>query len=133
MKNQDAFGLADITLGENNEWNELHYVTRDTFAHMAPSVLRLEIGRLGRLIDSLRIEDAWRNALVAARYRLTTLREIVTGNFADADLGVCEEHLNAAILSVGFRPGADDHPLDTTLDNIADRLGYVRERLHRLR
>ncbi|MFT4603943.1 MAG: hypothetical protein ACI9W4_000661 [Rhodothermales bacterium] len=112
---------------------------------MAPSVLQLEISRLGRLLDQLRIDDDRRNVLVSARYRLGLLKEIVTGDFETADLEVCDEHLRTAILSLGFRPDAADRVavagttaaagagLETIPDNIADRLGYVRERLRRLR
>lgn len=111
---------------------------------MAPSVLRLEIGRLSGLIDRLPLTDARRNQLVTARYRLGLLRALVTENFHAADLNLCDEHLRLAILALGLRPGhavgvsvagttaAKHATLDTTLDNIADRLGYVRERLRRL-
>lgn len=134
MKQQDAFGLADIALGGNNEWNELHYVSRDTFAQMAPSVLRLEMGRMDKLVARLPLEDERRNALVTARYRLGLLRDLVTGDFLRADLGVCDHHISAAILAVGLRPsGGPDPDLDALLDNIADRLGFVRERLRRIR
>ncbi len=112
---------------------------------MAPSVLKLEISRLGRLMDRLPIEDERRNMLVAVRYRLGLLRDVVLGDFETADLESCDEHLRSAILSLGFRPDAADRVavagttaatgagLENNLDNIADRLGYVRERLRRLR
>ncbi|MBO6573898.1 MAG: hypothetical protein JJ896_00655 [Rhodothermales bacterium] len=133
MRRQDAYGLADVAVGENNEWNELHYVSRQTFAQMAPSVLRLEIGRISRLIGTLPVDDDFRNSLVSARFRLEQLRTIVLGDFQTASLTECDQHLSAAILAVGVRAPTRRGTMDRTLDNIADRLGYVRERLSRLR
>lgn len=112
---------------------------------MAPSVLKLEISRLTRLVDQLPLDDERRNVLVAARYQLGLLKDLVSTDFESADLEACDEHLRIAILSLGFRPDASDRlsvsgttavegaGLENHLDNIADRLGYVRERLRRLR
>jgi hypothetical protein len=111
---------------------------------MAPSVLKLEISRLGRMADQLSLQDERRNVLVSARYRLGVLRDLIQNGFETADLESCDEHLRTVILSLGFRPDAADRlavsgttavadaGFENNLDNIADRLGYVRERLRRL-
>ncbi len=126
MKRMEKTGLTDVQVGENNEWNEVHMVTREIFAQMAPSILRLEIGRLSELITKLGIDSILHESLVSARHRLRSLKELVAHDFEHAELGPCVSHLDAAILAIGIRPQSTE---DKTLDNITDRLGYVRERL----
>jgi hypothetical protein len=129
MKRMDITRLTETGVGQNNEWNEVHMLTRATFAQMAPSVLRLETGRLSELILKLGPDSDLHETLVSARHRISALEDLVTTDFEHADLGLCRQHLDAAILIIGIRPSSAEGVI---LDNIADRLGYVRERLCRL-
>ena len=118
-------GLHDAPEGRG--WNELGFVPWRSFRRMAPSILGLEVSRLGELIaEASDIE--FRNALVKTRYELELFIDDLkarTGKSASFDT----VHLQAAILNLPVDyPGIDSKTV-RTLAYILDRLQYVHNRI----
>lgn len=103
--------------------NELQFVGWKAFKQMVPSIVRLEISRLERLIQQVRSEPDRCNALVKARFELKTF----VARLQQAEKATLEEtcapHLQAALLAVSMTPGERD-------DDTAERLRYIADRLH---
>ena len=111
--------------------NELQFLSREEFRQMAPAILRLEVDRLGALIDAAETTD-YRNALVKARYELrrfiACVQETEPGNVEET----CAPRLEAALLAVSFASAPPDERTARTLGYVADRLRYVHDRLRLL-
>jgi hypothetical protein len=110
-------------------WNELEFVSWRQFHRMAPSIMRLEISRLGDLIRQSGADLDLRNALVRVRYELMEFLVDVQ-NCSDGNLssGVTE-HLDAAIVNLPLdqvEPGSDFH---VSLRYILDRLRSIQQRI----
>lgn len=109
--------------------NELQFLRRDEFRQMTPAILRLEVDRLGTLIDAAGEATEYRNALVKARYELRRFIACVE----EAEPGSMEEegapHLEAALLATTFAPAPPDEHTAQMLAYVADRLRYVHDRL----
>lgn len=109
--------------------NEIQFLSWKEFRQMAPSILRLEVTRLGGLIDATPPEALdVRNALVKARFEVQQFVACLE-NAEKAYAKACASHLQTALLNVSIvntNPNAEEA---TTLNYIADRLGYVSDRL----
>lgn len=122
---EKGIGTGDPTQAPG--WNELGFVPWNSFRRMAPSILTLEVTRLGELIGGA-VEIEFRNALVKTRYELGLFVDsLSTGNGRAA--GFDTVHLQAAILNLPLDyPGIDAKTVET-LTYILDRLQYVHNRI----
>lgn len=107
-------------------WNEVDFVPWRSFRRMAPSILNLEVTRLGSLIGRPGSLE-FRNALVKSRYELATFIGILQEEGPPEKLDTV--HLTSAIvnLPLGY-PGIDSETA-RTLAYILDRLQYVHNRI----
>lgn len=108
--------------------NEIQYLRWSEFRQMAPTILRLEIDRLGALIDAADDAD-FRNALVKARFELKQFVACVASAERDTVEATCAPPLQAALLAVTLVHPTDAAPTTATLAYIIDRLRYVHDRL----
>jgi hypothetical protein len=109
--------------------NELQFLDWDEFRQMAPTILQLEITRLGTLIDASRDDTDFRNALVRARYELKRFVDCVQEAGKATVEQACASHLQAALLAVSLAPAPSDETTARTLAYVTDRLTYVNDRL----
>lgn len=111
------------------DWNEIQFVSWSEFRQMTPSILQLEITRLGRIIDEIQGDTEFHNSLVRARFALqqfvTSVKEAQKSTIEDS----CVEHLRAAIVNVSIRPDGLDARIHTTLNYVLDRLNHVHDRI----
>ena len=58
---------------DNDNWNELQFLSWREFEQMAPSILQLEVTRLGKVMQSQIDDTDFHNRLVRARFSLQQL------------------------------------------------------------
>ena len=110
-------------------WNELQFLSWREFTQMAPSIIQLEISRIGSIIDAPATNLDIRNVLVRARFELREFQECL--QLADGPpLGdPCVAHLRTSILSLSIRNQIRDKETTITLDYVFDRLISMLERI----
>ena len=59
------------------DWNELEFTNIRDFKRMAPPIIKLEISRISKIIDSLEASENVHNLLVKARYELVSFEEVL--------------------------------------------------------
>ena len=108
--------------------NEIQFLRWSEFRQMAPTILRLEIDRLGPLIDTAADTD-FRNTLVKARFALTQFVACVEAAEKDSVEATCAPHLRTALLAVSLVQAEHDAATTATLAYVIDRLRYVNARI----
>lgn len=107
--------------------NELEYISWKEFKKMAPPVVKLEINRIGKLIDSSPSGSDVYNSFVKTRYELNqfveTLEQINSPPLPES----CTEHLRKAILILTQED--IDESTSKTIDYILDRLNHIYNRV----
>lgn len=109
--------------------NEIQFLSWEEFRQMAPSILQLEVTRLGTLIDAAGEAVAYRNALVKARYEVKRFFACLEQADKDTVAEACAPHLQAALLAVSLVNTGRDDATTATLDYVIDRLKYVIDRI----
>ncbi len=111
-------------------WNELEFVPWSQFHRMAPSILRLEISRLGDLIRSAGSDLEMRNALVRVRYELleflVAVERCEDGKISES----ATERLDLAIVHLPLDRATEDAKMHASLKYILDRLRSVKRRIN---
>jgi hypothetical protein len=111
-----------------SHWNELQFVSWGEFKRMTPSILQLEITRLGGIIERRPADTAFRNALVRARFSLRRFVECLAAE-RDALEPACADHLATAIMSISLLPDDLDEETRRACRYVRDRLDYVYHRI----
>ncbi len=110
------------------DWNEIQFLSWTEFRQMAPSILHLEVTRLGTLIDASGEATDFRNALVRARFELKQF--IACVEQADKEnVEACAPPLQAALLNVSLVHAHRDVALAAWLHFVIDRFKYVNDRI----
>ena len=110
-------------------WNELEFVSWRQFHTMAPSILRLEISRLGDLIRRSGANLDLRNALVRSRYQLLSFL-VEIDKCDDGQLSSeAKERLEAAIVNLPLDLAESESEFHSSLRYILDRLRTVQKRI----
>lgn len=109
--------------------NELQFVGWTEFRRMVPSIVQLEISRLGRVIEQVRDTPDLCNALVKARFELKTFVACLPQADRKTLEETCAPHLEAALLTISVQTGTADESTAETLRYIADRLNHVYDRM----
>ena len=110
-------------------WNEIQFLSWSEFKQMAPSILRLEVTRLEKIIQAFRENTEYHNSLVRARFALKQfigcIEETEKGKLEET----CSAYLRTAIMNMSLEPeGLDDHTKQTC-SYVLDRLKYVYHRI----
>ena len=108
--------------------NEIQFLSWEEFRQMTPSILQLEVTRLGTLIDAAGATD-YRNALVKARYEIKRFIACVRDAEKETVAEGCAPHLQTALLNVSLVNVNLDEKTTATLDYVMDRLKYVNDRI----
>ena len=110
-------------------WNELDFVPWTQFKQMGPSIIGLEIRRLGSLIDSLPPEPEMRNALVKARHELGQFVATLEESEKDTPSETYGTHLRAAVLALSAVDLPEKSEALGIVNYVRGRLNYVYNRL----
>lgn len=109
--------------------NEIQFLSWQKFQRMGPAIVRLEITRIERLMQSVTENPELYNSLVRARFELNAflcrLAEGGQGSLKSA----CAPHLRAAILALSVEEEPLSADVAATLRYIGDRLNHVHERM----
>ena len=108
--------------------NEIQFLSWDEFRQMVPSILQLEVTRLGTLIDAAGATD-FRNALVKARFEVKRFIACVQDAEKETIQTTCAPHLQTALLNISLININRDEATTATLNYITDRLKYVNDRI----
>ena len=113
-----------------SNWNELDFISWREFKQMAPSIIQLEISRMGKILDTSQMDKDFYNSLVKARFELRKFKECLEkAEKAPLEDG-CASHLRTAILSISIKDTASlDEKTSKMLKYIADRLNHVHDRV----
>lgn len=95
---------------------------------MAPTIIRLELARIERLLIDSEIGSDFYNALVRVRYALRRFVEHVESAHNELD-ETPEESLRTALLVLSPAAGLAGESDAETLKYVAHRLRYVHERI----
>ena len=109
--------------------NEIQFLSWTEFRQMAPSILQLEVTRLGTVIDASGGATDFRNALVKARFEVKQFIACVQQAEQETVEQVCALHLQAALLNVSLVNTNLNEAMTATLDYVTDRLKYVNDRI----
>jgi hypothetical protein len=117
------------TNGRTVDWNEIQFLSWSEFRQMTPSILQLEVTRLGGIIEEIHDDTEFHNSLVRARFALQRFIACVKETRKDTLEDSCVEHLRAAIMNASIQPEGLDEHTRTTLAYVIDRLNYVHDRI----
>ena len=110
-------------------WNEIQFLSWEEFKQMAPSIVQLEITRLGTLMDEVPRDLDFHNALVRARFSLhkfvACLAEVEQAAFEAS----CAGYLRTALMSLPVAHPGLEADVHKTLNYIVDRLTAVHQRI----
>ena len=111
------------------DWNEIEYVGWKEFRKMAPSILQLEVTRLGRLMRDYDLELDVHNAFVKGRYEL---KQFVKALPLIEDKEIAQESIESlgnAIMAVSVEHASIKGDIAEIQAYILDRLNYVYNRI----
>ncbi len=109
--------------------NEIQFLSWTEFRQMAPSILQLEVTRLGTVIDASRGATDFRNVLVKARFEVKQFIACVQQAEQETVEEACVPHLQAALLNVSLVNTNRDEETTAALHYVMDRLNYVNDRI----
>lgn len=111
-------------------WNELQFLSWGEFRQMTPSILQLEVTRIGGLIRTFPESNEFHNGLVRARFALKRFIACLEHAEKDTVEESCAQHIRTAIMNMSLQPDDLDTQTRDTCSYILDRLHYA---LHRIR
>jgi hypothetical protein len=117
------------TSPEKPNWNELQFLSWGEFKQMAPSILQLEVTRLGKLMQTFPGGTDFHNSLVRTRFALRRFIACIEHAEKDTVGDKCGEHLRAAIMNLSLQPEELDGESRETCSYILDRLNYTLQRI----
>ena len=129
MKQQDPSVEPEQTRIPRMNWNELQFLSWGEFKQMTPSILQLEVTRLGTLLRPHQEDTEFHNQLIRTRFALSQFIQCVKETKKDDIETACGEHLRTAIMSLSFPPEDLDTQTQDTCRYILDRLKYVHYRI----
>lgn len=109
--------------------NEIQFLSWEEFQQMVPSILQLEVTRLGTLIDATGTATDFRNALVKARFEVKKFIACVQVAEKTTVQEACALHVQTALLNVSLVQANRDEKTTAILAYIIDRLTYVNNRI----
>ena len=125
-------GTPELHPDKTPGWNELHFINREEFASMAPSVLQLEVSRLTRLLPSFELGSDAYNSVIAARKSVAYLQSYIQEEMDEARVKECSLELESAILCLSVSDRKTDPNSRRVLVYVADRLVYILGQLKHL-
>ena len=129
MKQQIPAVAPEQTRIPRMNWNELQFLSWGKFKQMTPSILQLEVTRLGTLLRPDQEDTEFHNQLIRTRFALNQFIDCVKEAKKDDIETACGEHLRTAIMSLSFPPKDLDTQTQDTSSYILARLKYVYYRI----
>ena len=104
------------------DWNELEFTNFNDFKRMAPSIIQLEITRLGKIIYSLETTNSAYNLLIKARYDLSQFQnDIDTINEQKIEESTLVR-LYSALFCIASAAEKSDKSIKSKADYVINRL-----------
>ncbi len=125
-------GTTELHPDKTPGWNELHFINREEFANMAPTVLQLEVSRLTRLLPSFELGSDAYNSVIAARKGVAHLQTLIQEEMDETRVKECALELESAILCLSVSDRKTDPNSRRVLVYVADRLVYILGQLKHL-
>lgn len=113
-------------------WNELHFINRNEFAAMAPSVLQLEVSRLSKLLSSFEPGSHDYNSIVVARQKIGDVTSMISQEMEPECVEECARELESVIMHLSASIPDTDPESSRILVYVADRLVYILGQLKHL-
>jgi hypothetical protein len=113
--------------------NELHFLDRQEFLQMAPTIVQMELSRLTGIAEALEPGSAEHTAVVSARHQLRLFQDAFPAASDAVQAMPPVERLEAAILCLSTDESRVDAVTYESLIYVADRLGYIASQMRRLR
>jgi len=110
-------------------WNELDFLDWEEFRQMGPPIVKLEIQRIERLLAHNELDEGVRDGLLRARLELVRFVAELEGPSAAQQLNIMSEHLRRAAFNVGIHAEQGSEDENGQIRYIADRLGYIHNRM----
>ena len=109
--------------------NEIQFLSWDEFRRMAPSILQLEVTRIGEVLSKISLDIEHRNGLVRARHAMKEFIECVEKERKQTIQSSCEPLLARALVNMPPPEAVADVETAHTIEYIVDRLQYVIHRI----
>jgi hypothetical protein len=108
------------------DWNELRYISWREFRKMTPPIIKLEIDRVGKLLEKIQAGSENYNTLVKSRYELSQFVKCLEQAQFPPLNEKCTGHLSKAILNLSFK---DTDDTSEEIHYVLDRLKHVYDRI----
>ncbi len=109
-------------------WNELEFLSWKEFKQMAPSIIQLEISRIGDIVNAPATDIDLCNVLVKVRFELRKFQECLQQANRPPLKDPCVAHLRTAIICLSIQDQIQDKKTATTVKYVFDRLNSVLKR-----
>ena len=116
----------------NDNWNELQFLSWKEFKSMAPSILQLEVTRLGKVLHNQVDNTEFYNSVVRARFNLSQFIDSIKATDIEELDDESMAHLRNAIMSMSVQPEDLDKESTHICGYVLDRLNYVHYRINLL-
>lgn len=120
-----------ISSERKDDWNELQFLSWSEFRQMAPSIIKLEVRRINRMLGHQNVDTDRRNLLVKTRFELKQFINELEKTDKDA-VRTCATCLQRALLNISMEETLTQKKQTETFGYIADRLKYVLKRIELL-
>ena len=127
MLSDNPIDLMQLT-NPKLQWNELEFLSWKEFKQMAPSIIQLEISRIGGIVNAPGTHIDFRNVLVKARFEVRRFKECLQQADRPPLKDSCVARLRTAIICLSLQDQIQDKKTATTLKYICDRLNSVLKR-----
>ncbi len=125
-------GTTELHPDKTPGWNEVHFVNREEFATMAPTVLQLEVSRLTKLLPEFDLGSDTYNSIIAARRKVESLQFSIKNEMNPDEVESCAADLESSIMCVSAADSDADADSSRVLVYVADRLVYILGQLRHL-
>ncbi len=110
-------------------WNEIQFLSWDKFKNMTPSIVQLEITRITKLLRTGKLELDDHNALVRVRFALKQFLECLETAKKETFQESCANYVTRALMSMPASSPTFDVETAKTLEYIVDRIKDVHQRI----
>ncbi len=111
-----------------SDWNELEFLSWIEFKKMAPTIIRLEISRIEKIINLQETNSDFYNALIKSKFELNKFIECLEKAEQTAFDKRCIPHLQTAIVNLSLESSNLNKNIAETIDYTVDRLKYIYDR-----
>ncbi len=110
-------------------WNEIQFLEADELRRMAPSIVGLEIKRLGDVCARTEPGSIFYNTIVTARFELRRFLEILSESDEEKLRDECVRHLESALVCLALCQKDAEADVLGVVEYASDRMKHILERM----